>query len=91
MAENRRVNFDEYADQYENLLQGQLAFFSKDRGYFSQYKVALTREFAPVSPKRVLDFGCGIGLSLPFLIRYFPDAKVFSTDVSERSLSHAAQ
>jgi SAM-dependent methyltransferase len=91
MGENKRVNFDEYADQYENLLQGQLAFFSKDRGYFSQYKVALAKEFSPVSPKRVLDFGCGIGLSLPFLVRYFPDAKVFATDLSKRSLEHVEQ
>jgi len=91
MTEIKRVNFDEYADHYENLLQGQLAFFSKDRGYFSEYKVALAKEFAPISPKRVLDFGCGIGLSLPFLIRYFPDAKVFATDLSERSLAHVEQ
>jgi len=91
MVGNKRVNFDDYVDQYESLLQGQLAFFSKDRGYFSHYKVALTKEFSPVSPKRVLDFGCGIGLSLPFLVRYFPDAKVFATDLSERSLSHVAQ
>ncbi|MCG8992291.1 class I SAM-dependent methyltransferase [Laribacter hongkongensis] len=91
MIEIKRVNFDEYADQYESLLQGQLAFFSKDRGYFSEYKVALAKELSPVSPKRVLDFGCGIGLSLPFLTQYFPAANIFATDLSERSLAHVEQ
>jgi SAM-dependent methyltransferase len=88
MTESKRVDFDEYVDQYEELLQGQLAFFSKDRGYFSDYKVALVKQHSPIMPKRVLDFGCGIGLTLPFLTQYFPAAKVFATDLSERSLAH---
>ncbi len=86
--EPKRVDFDEYADQYEKLLQGQLEFFSKDRGYFSSYKVALVKEHCPIQQKSILDFGCGIGLSLPFLTEYFPSAKVFATDLSERSLAH---
>ena len=88
MTETKRVDFDEYADQYEELLQGQLAFFSKDRGYFSEHKVSLTKEYCPISPARVLDFGCGIGLTLPFLSTYFPAAKVFATDLSEKSLGY---
>ena len=88
MMKNNRVDFDEYADQYEELLQEQLAFFSKDRGYFSEYKVALAAKHSPRPPVRVLDFGCGIGLSLPFLMRYFPGANIFATDLSEGSLGH---
>ena len=88
MTKTKRVDFDEYADRYEELLQGQLAFFSKDRGYFSEYKVALAAEHCPMPPARVLDFGCGIGLSLPFLTRYFPTAQIFATDLSERSLAY---
>lgn len=91
MNKTESVDFDEYADRYEELLESQLAFFSKDRGYFSEYKVSLTKERCPVSPARILDFGCGIGLSVPFLTRYFPAAKIFATDLSERSLSHVKQ
>ena len=87
----KRVDFDEYVDQYEGLLQNQLAFFSKDRGYFSEYKVALTSEYCATPPTRVLDFGCGIGLSLPFLARYFPAAQIFATDLSERSLAYVQE
>ena len=84
----KRVNFDDYADQYEKMLQDQLSFFSKDRGYFSEYKVALASKYCKISPERIIDFGCGIGLSLPFLIRYFPQAQIFATDLSKRSLAH---
>lgn len=84
----KRINFDDYADQYEKLLKDQLAFFSKDREYFSEYKVALTSKHCNILPKRIIDFGCGIGLSLPFLARYFPQAQIFATDLSKRSLAH---
>lgn len=85
-----RVDFDEYADQYEDLLKDQLSFFSNDRGYFSDHKASIaSKQFAKL-PKTVLDFGCGIGLSLPFLEAYFPGADLFATDISEKSLEHVA-
>lgn len=84
----KRTDFDEYADRYEDLLQEQLAFFSKDRGYFSEYKVALALSYCRASPTTILDFGCGIGLSLPYLKKFFPDAKLFATDLSKKSLDH---
>jgi trans-aconitate methyltransferase len=83
-----RVDFGEYADRYEDLLERQLAFFSKDRGYFSEYKVALVASHIHSSPETILDFGCGIGLSLPYLRRYFPHAQLFATDLSTESLAH---
>lgn len=84
----KRVDFDEYAERYEDLLKEQLAFFSKDRGYFSEYKAALAASCCDASPETILDFGCGIGLSLPYLRKHFPKAKLFATDVSEKSLAH---
>jgi SAM-dependent methyltransferase len=83
-----RVDFDDYADRYEELVKKQLAFFSEDRGYFSEYKVALATGHCRKPPKTILDFGCGIGLSLPFLTRYFPSASLFATDLSEKSLDY---
>ena len=88
MTKTKRVDFDEYADRYEDMLRGQLAFFSEDRGYFSEYKVAIAKEYCPAFPSSVLDFGCGIGLSLPHLISYFPNAQIFASDISEQSLNY---
>lgn len=90
-ADGGRVDFDRYADDYEGLLQNQLAFFSKDRGYFSEYKVQLVADVVDAAPSSILDFGCGIGLSLPYLAKYFPDADVYATDLSEKSLLHVGQ
>ena len=86
--QSKRVDFDEYADRYEDLLKEQLAFFSKDRGYFSEYKVALAASHLRTPPATILDFGCGIGLSLPYLKRHFPNAHLFATDLSRESLAH---
>jgi cyclopropane fatty-acyl-phospholipid synthase-like methyltransferase len=83
-----RVDFDDYADQYETMLQEQLAFFSKDRTYFSAYKTALAASLCKSPPSQILDFGCGIGLSLPHLAIDFPQARLFATDLSSRSLAH---
>ena len=40
---------------------------------------------------RICDFGSGIGNSIPFFRRYFPDAALTSSDVSERSLTLGKQ
>jgi trans-aconitate methyltransferase len=82
------VDFDDYADRYEALLREQLAFFSKDRDYFSAYKVEIVARLCSKQPSSILDFGCGIGLSLPHLATRFPGARLFATDPSEKSLAH---
>lgn len=88
---SQRVDFDDYAARYEGLLQEQLAFFSADRGYFSEYKAACLRDEIHGPVRRILDFGCGIGLSLPYVRKYFPEASVSATDISSGSLEHVRQ
>ena len=43
------------------------------------------------APCSVLDFGTGIGSSLPYLREFFPAADIIGLDVSARSLAVAAQ
>ncbi|HZX31880.1 MAG TPA: methyltransferase domain-containing protein [Rhodocyclaceae bacterium] len=85
------VDFDDYADRYEPLLARQLAFFSADRGYFSDYKVRLLARVVSGTPGRILDFGCGIGLTLPYLAARFPASRLAATDISRRSLEYVAR
>jgi 16S rRNA G1207 methylase RsmC len=85
---SKKVDFDEYSDQYEDLVSTQLGFFSKDRGYFSDYKADLVARYLENPPKNILDFGSGIGLNLAALSRVFPDARIHATDISEQSLAH---
>lgn len=86
----KKVNFDEYANDYEKLLQDQLQFFSRDRGFFSRYKAGLLSQLAPV-PERILDFGAGIGLMIPALRESFPNATLSATDISTASLAHLSR
>ncbi|MGE5493129.1 MAG: class I SAM-dependent methyltransferase [Actinomycetota bacterium] len=85
------VDFDDYADRYEQLLEQQLAFFSADRGYFSDYKARLLSRVLDRAPERILDFGCGVGLTLPYLASRFPRSRLCATDISRRSLDFVAR
>jgi len=84
----KKVDFDDYAEDYESLLKGQLGFFDGQRDYFSEYKVRVVRQNTEDQAPRILDFGTGIGLTLPFVKKWFPDSEVHASDISEASLYH---
>ena len=84
-----KVNFDEYARQYEALKNVQTRLFDGDSTYFARYKVELMKSVAGAKPHAIMDFGCGIGLSLPHLRNAFPEADLVGCDPSEGSLSVA--
>ena len=67
-------------------MRKQLATFSQDPEFFSEYKVRLSASSKKIATRKILDFGAGIGSSLPFLRKYFADAEIYATDISEKSL-----
>ena len=83
-----RVDFDQYAGQYEDILAAQTNFFDGDSGYFARYKIELAQQLAG-SVSSVLDFGCGIGRSMPYLRDVFPNAEIVGCDPSAESLAIA--
>jgi SAM-dependent methyltransferase len=84
-----KVDFDQYAGSYNELLRDQTGFFSEEEAYFARYKVALARELVSGEPRRVLEYGCGIGRNIGFLRQTFPAAEVFGSDISAASLDSA--
>jgi len=86
---SERVNFDQYTKNYDQLLQEQTGFFSKDDDYFARYKVELAKACIKNPVKRILEYGCGIGRNIPFLKAAFPDADVVGSDISPASLEVA--
>jgi SAM-dependent methyltransferase len=90
-SEHTKVDFDEYADSYENLLKDQLAFFNGERSYFSEYKIKILRKLFPGGFGAILDFGSGIGLSLPYLSKYFSSSDIYASDISAASLAHISK
>ena len=84
---DHEVNFDDYTDNYEELLNKQLSFFNSASDYFASYKIELLRRNLSFKPQKILDFGCGIGLSLSHLLKAFPNADIYGSDISKKSLS----
>ena len=87
----KKVDFDRYADNYNELLGERTAFFTDDESYFARYKVAIARGLVQRAPQRVLEFGCGIGRNIPFLQDAFPGASVMGCDVSAKSIEAARE
>lgn len=83
-----RAEFDGFADQYAGQHAANVAITGEGPMYFAEYKVAdlaaLVRHEG-VKASQILDFGSGIGNSVPFFRHYFPDAELSCADVSERS------
>ena len=87
--------FDTYAKSYSEVLNNSLIFSGEDSAYFAEYKIRdLYDEIQKAgidakSPLQLLDFGCGVGSSMPYARKYFQNAELLGVDVSEESLSVA--
>ncbi len=85
-----KPEFDQYAENYDCVLGDSIPAALNEDSYFAEYKIALMAEHLKDSqPKRILDFGCGAGRSLPYLAKYFPESELWGYDVSEESLKSA--
>jgi SAM-dependent methyltransferase len=86
------AEFDKFAEEYLATHETNLAITGESPDYFARYKIVETARrlrALGLAPKRVLDFGCGIGSSAPHLREAFPDAEITGVDVSEKSLAVA--
>lgn len=84
-----KVDFDDYTENYNQLLKDGTSFFSSSEEYFARYKVDLVRKQVHTPVSRVLEYGCGIGRNIPFLQQAFPNAVIFGSDISAASLEIA--
>lgn len=87
-----KPEFDQYAAQYDQVLDDTIPDGLSEDRYFAEYKISLMKaRIGKIKPVRILDFGCGAGRSLPYLRQYFPDAELWGYDVSSASLKVAAE
>jgi ubiquinone/menaquinone biosynthesis C-methylase UbiE len=84
-----KVDFDDYTENYNQLLKEGTSFFSASEEYFARYKVDLVRKQVHSPVHRLLEYGCGIGRNMPFLQQAFPNAVMVGTDISSASLEIA--
>lgn len=84
-----KIDFDDYTENYNQLLREGTSFFSSSEEYFAKYKVNLVRKQVNTSVNRILEYGCGIGRNIPYLQQAFPNAVIMGSDISSVSLEIA--
>ena len=87
-----KAEFDLLADQYHHEHKANVAITGEDPEYFSEYKIADLAGFVKenkLCSAQVMDFGCGIGNSVPFLRKHFVNSELCFADVSSRSIEIA--
>lgn len=85
----QKAEFDKFAEEYYALHQQNVRSFGETPDFFAEYKIRDIYNFfksQEKSPRHIIDFGAGIGNSVPYFHRFFPDASLVCLDVSEKSL-----
>jgi ubiquinone/menaquinone biosynthesis C-methylase UbiE len=88
---NGKSEFDDIANRYNAEIVENLGSFGKFRDSMLLYKSQYLKRLLPETPAAVLDYGCGIGMNIPYLRKYFPDTKLFGCDISKESISLAKE
>ncbi|RWK08688.1 class I SAM-dependent methyltransferase [Mesorhizobium sp.] len=84
--------FDRFADEYHQQHAASIRLSGEDPEFFHRYKisdVAQKLSEAGIAPKKILDFGAGVGNSLGPMLEAFPKASIVLLDPSVRSLEVA--
>jgi SAM-dependent methyltransferase len=86
----REELFDRSAE-YDAMLDRGLSLSGESRAYFMAGRVRDLRAQLPAgfAPRRVLDFGCGIGDTAAHLARVFAPAQVLGVDTAPNAIEHA--
>src|SRR6185369_14593287 len=83
-----KIDFDQYAGQYEALIAAQTSFFDRDNDYFVRYKIERAKALAG-EVDAMLDSVCVTGRAMPYFRATFPNADVIGCDPSADSLAIA--
>lgn len=88
------AEFDTFADEYYDQHRKNIRLSGETPEFFSEYKIRETGNAALALGRGVndiLDFGSGIGNSLPAFRTHFPQARLTCADPSARSMNIAQQ
>ena len=86
-------NLFELADKYDKMLYRGVRLSGEDKRFFMAGRIRDLQRQLPQGffPRRILDYGCGIGETTPYLAGQFPGAQVVGADTSEIFLAHAGE
>ena len=93
-ADENKSEFDKSARDYEALFKPWLKIAGASREYFARSRVkwlSYSLGEQGIAPRRVMDFGCGTGMSLSLLADILNAEQVIGLDTSEESLAVARE
>jgi len=81
----------EQSGRYAEMLERGIGLSGEDQDFFIAGRLRDLRLQLPAgwTPRRVLDFGCGIGRTTAQLARTFPDAELVGVDTSRQAVAAA--
>src|SRR5437868_10537767 len=80
---NTSMHFDQFATDYKQLLDNNVALSGEGSEYFAEYKARyLARRLTPNFKGKVLDFGCGGGLLARSLNKHLRTTRLDGSVVS---------
>lgn len=90
----KKAEFDKFADAYRDTCARNIRASGETPDFFARYKVAdvraeVDRAASGLERPKILDFGSGVGTSIPAFRELFPNAKMVCADVSRQSLDIA--
>lgn len=86
-------NLFDCSKEYDEMLSRGIRFSGEDKRFFIVGRIRdLQGQLPPnFNPRRILDFGCGIGDTTHLLAETYPSAEVVGVDTSEKVLSYAEE
>jgi len=81
------------AEEYDDMLNQGLKLSGESKEFFLEGRLELMKKHLPdnFSPKRILDFGCGIGDTTEVLAKVFSNAEIVGIDTAEDALAFATK
>jgi ubiquinone/menaquinone biosynthesis C-methylase UbiE len=90
-----KSEFDKFADEYRSMLEENIQSSGESPEFFFEYKIVdiakIARGRSIRDDARILDFGAGIGNSIPYVAKHMPAARLTCADVSVKSLDVARE
>lgn len=88
-----RIDFDQYSDNYDELLQSSTRLIKNNDEFFATLKLHCIKKWVMEGNQAnsILDFGCGIGKFSGLLAKCFPASDIHGYDISQRSLDRARE
>lgn len=86
-----KVDFDQFADNYQDVHNQAITITGEDSSYFDFYKIDCLKRWVIKESEDIhlFDFGCGVGKMAGHLAQAFPSAKVSGFDISSQSIEFA--